>query len=126
MLPYADGEVDVPLPAGGRAAIHPRHAAAGPVGGRRDGVDTDAVPDASRISPPVLLPGFPNPVRLSLEVELHDGGAAGCDEVRSSLHAVARGGPATAIGGSGCIPANGSTATSSCGSAWGTRRSARP
>jgi len=38
-----------------------------PVG---DGVlpDTDLVPDASRISPPVLLPGFPNPVRLGIRV----------------------------------------------------------
>jgi Ca-activated chloride channel family protein len=37
-----------------------------------DGVvpDTDQVPDASRITPPVLLPGFPNPVKLSLEVEI--------------------------------------------------------
>lgn len=32
--------------------------------------DTDRVPDASRISPPVLLPGYPNPVRLSIEMEL--------------------------------------------------------
>ena len=33
------------------------------------GTPQDAVPDASRISPPVLLPGYPNPVRLSLSVE---------------------------------------------------------
>lgn len=35
-----------------------------------DGIapDTDQVPDASRVTPPVLLPGFPNPVRLSLQV----------------------------------------------------------
>lgn len=32
--------------------------------------DTDRVPDASRITPPVLLPGYPNPVRLSIEIEL--------------------------------------------------------
>ncbi|MCA9214569.1 MAG: VWA domain-containing protein [Planctomycetales bacterium] len=35
--------------------------------------DTVNVPDASRITPPVLLPGFPNPVRLSLAVELTKG-----------------------------------------------------
>ena len=37
-----------------------------------DGVlaDTDLVPDASRISPPVLLPGFPNPVRLGIRVSI--------------------------------------------------------
>jgi Ca-activated chloride channel homolog len=57
-----------------------------PVG---DGVeaDTDAVPDASRISPPVLLPGFPNPVRLSISAEIDPAGLT-LGEVRSSLHAV--------------------------------------
>jgi Ca-activated chloride channel family protein len=37
-----------------------------------DGVapDTNAVPDASRISPPVLLPGYPNPVRLGIAVDV--------------------------------------------------------
>jgi len=44
--------------------------------------DTDAVPDASRISPPVLLPGFPNPVRLDITVDFRPGavsaGRAGC------------------------------------------------
>lgn len=37
-----------------------------------DGVaaDTDAVPDASRISPPVLLPGFPARVRLGISLTL--------------------------------------------------------
>lgn len=49
--------------------------------------DTDLVPDASRITPPVLLPGFPNPVRLGIGVEIDP---AGLDlgEVRSSLHTV--------------------------------------
>lgn len=32
--------------------------------------DTDAVPDASRITPPVLLPGFPNPVRLAIGISI--------------------------------------------------------
>jgi Ca-activated chloride channel family protein len=37
-----------------------------------DGIisDTDLVPDASRISPPVLLPGFPNPVRLGIRARI--------------------------------------------------------
>lgn len=54
-----------------------------------DGVapDTDEVPDASRITPPVLLPGFPNPVRLSLEVEIDSCGLP-IQNLRSSLHAV--------------------------------------
>ena len=53
--------------------------------------DTDEVPDASRVTPPVLLPGFPNPIRLSLEVQL-DAAAATAnpatwrEQVKSSLH----------------------------------------
>ena len=37
-----------------------------------DGIipDTDLVPDASRISPPVHLPGFPNPVRLGIRARI--------------------------------------------------------
>ena len=49
--------------------------------------DTDAVPDASRISPPVLLPGRRNPVRLSLEVSIAGAGLR-IEPPRSSLHAV--------------------------------------
>ena len=75
VLPYADGEVTFRFP----LVVAPRYIPGIPLPGRSVGdgtaVDTDAVPDASRISPPVLLPGFPNPVRLALELELHDGGA---------------------------------------------------
>ena len=49
--------------------------------------DTDAAPDASRISPPVLLPGFPSPVRLSLAVRVEPAGLT-LGGLRSSLHAV--------------------------------------
>lgn len=49
--------------------------------------DTNAVPDASRITPPVLLRGFPNPVDLSLEVRL-DARAAPISNLRASLHTV--------------------------------------
>ncbi len=45
------------------------------------------MPDASRITPPVLLPGFPNPVRLSIGVDIDPAGLVLAD-VRSSLHAV--------------------------------------
>lgn len=38
--------------------------------GQGTALDTDRVPDASRISPPVLLPGFPNPVKLSLQFDV--------------------------------------------------------
>ena len=50
--------------------------------------DTDAVPDASRITPPVLLPGFPNPVQLSIEVRI-DGRTTPIHDLRASLHNVA-------------------------------------
>ena len=60
--------------------------AAGPAGAGVD-PDTDRVPDASRLNPPVLLPGFPNPVRLALEVELDPCGLE-LANLRSSLHAV--------------------------------------
>jgi Ca-activated chloride channel family protein len=49
--------------------------------------DTDAVPDASRISPPVLLPGFPSRVRLNIEATI-DGNGLQISNIASSLHAV--------------------------------------
>jgi Ca-activated chloride channel family protein len=54
-----------------------------------DGVarDTDEVPDASRISPPVLLPGYPSRVALSLVVEIEPGRSE-LTALASSLHAV--------------------------------------
>ncbi|MEU0881413.1 VIT domain-containing protein [Lentzea sp. NPDC005914] len=59
----------------------------GPSVGDGYAFDTDVVPDASRITPPVLLPGFPNPVRLSIGVEIDPAGLE-LGEVRSSLHTV--------------------------------------
>ena len=43
-----------------------------------DGIvaDTDLVPDASRISPPVLLPGFKSPVKLGIRVRIAAGAMA--------------------------------------------------
>jgi Ca-activated chloride channel family protein len=92
-LPYADGEATFRFP----LVVAPRYIPGTPLPGPPvgDGVapDTDAVPDASRISPPVLLPGFPNPVRLSLAVEFpepgnSDRGAALASDFRASLHTV--------------------------------------
>jgi Ca-activated chloride channel homolog len=88
VLPYAGGEVTFRFP----LVVAPRYIPGTPLPGPSVGdgtaLDTDAVPDASRISPPVLLPGFASPVRLSLAVDLHDGEAAVRD-VRCSLHAAA-------------------------------------
>ncbi|MEY9856258.1 Ca-activated chloride channel family protein [Catenulispora sp. GAS73] len=67
-LPYEDGQATFRFP----LVVAPRYIPGGELPGDQVGsgtaVDTDEVPDASRISPPILLPGFPNPVRLSIEV----------------------------------------------------------
>jgi Ca-activated chloride channel homolog len=87
-LPYADGEVTFRFP----LVVAPRYIAGSPLGGVPAGsgvaADTDAVPDGSRISPPVLLPGFPNPVRLTMSADIDPAGLplAG---IRCSLHATA-------------------------------------
>ncbi|MEV4354464.1 VIT domain-containing protein [Nonomuraea sp. NPDC049625] len=86
-LPYEDGAATFRFP----LVVAPRYIPGNPIDGPSagDGVapDTDAVPDASRISPPVLLPGFPDPVRLSLSATVD---AAGLElrELASSLHVV--------------------------------------
>ena len=86
-LPYEDGAATFRFP----LVVAPRYVPGTPLDGERAGdgwaPDTDAVPDASRITPPVLLPGFPNPVRLSLAVSVAPAGLE-LREVRSSLHVV--------------------------------------
>jgi Ca-activated chloride channel homolog len=87
-LSYEDGAATFRFP----LVVAPRFIPGEPIDGGQvgDGVapDTDAVPDASRISPPVLLPGFPNPVRLSVAIDVDPAGLplAG---VATSLHATA-------------------------------------
>ena len=90
-LPVSNGEATYRFP----LVVAPRYVPGVPLDGPSVGVgwepDTDQVPDASRVTPPVLLRGFPNPVRLSLEVELDPAGldTSGGDwtpSVRSSLH----------------------------------------
>src|SRR5215217_776160 len=86
-LPWDDGEATFRFP----LVVAPRYIPGAPLDGEPVGAgtepDTDAVPDASRISPSVLLPGFPNPVDLSIRVRIEP---AGLDmgTLRSSLHAV--------------------------------------
>ncbi|SPT60060.1 VIT domain-containing protein [Actinomadura welshii] len=71
--------------------VAPRYIPGAPLDDERAGTgvadDTDAVPDASRISPPVLLPGFPNPVRLSVTVDIDPAGLP-LTQLRSALHVV--------------------------------------
>ncbi len=84
-LPIDDGEVTFRFP----LVVAPRYIPGAALGGDQAGLgaaeDTDLVPDASRISPPVRLPGCPNPVRLGIRVALADGAVR---DVASSLHAV--------------------------------------
>ncbi len=86
-LSYEDGEATFRFP----LVVAPRYIPGTPLAGAAVGdgyaEDTDAVPDASRITPPVLLPGFPNPVRLTVDIGLDPAGLP-LTEVRSSLHAV--------------------------------------
>ncbi|HEX7276956.1 MAG TPA: VIT domain-containing protein, partial [Acidimicrobiales bacterium] len=86
-LPYDDGEATFRFP----LVVAPRYIPGLPLPGTAVGdgtaLDTDLVPDASRISPPVLLPGHPNPVRLSIAVVVDPAGLA-LSDLRSSLHAV--------------------------------------
>jgi len=86
-LPYEDGAATFRFP----LVVAPRYVPGTPLGGQPVGdgtaLDTDAVPDASRITPPVLLPGFPNPLRLSIGVDIDPAGLT-LGAVRSSLHAV--------------------------------------
>jgi Ca-activated chloride channel family protein len=84
-LPVDDGEVTFRFP----LVVAPRYMPGTGLGGDQAGLgiaqDTSLVPDASRISPPVRLPGCQNPVRLGLRVALED---PALSEVASSLHAV--------------------------------------
>jgi Ca-activated chloride channel homolog len=86
-LTYSDGEATFRFP----LVVAPRYIPGRPLPGQSVGdgvaIDTDAVPDASRISPPVLLPGFPSPVRLDLSAEIDPAGLSVRD-LRSSLHAI--------------------------------------
>jgi Ca-activated chloride channel homolog len=86
-LPWDEGEATYRFP----LVVAPRYIPGAPLEGAPvgDGTvpDTDEVPDASRITPPVLLPGFPNPVQLSIAVEIDPAGLE-LGELRSSLHAV--------------------------------------
>lgn len=86
-LPFEDGEATLRIP----LVVAPRYIPGRPLAGAAAGdgyaSDTDATPDASRITPPVLLPGFPNPIDLSIEVVVDDGGLP-LGPAKCSLHNV--------------------------------------
>jgi Ca-activated chloride channel family protein len=105
-LPYADGEAEFRFP----LVVAPRYVPGSPLPGRPVGTgwapDTDAVPDASRITPPVLLPGLPDPVPLSIEVEVDPAGLD-LQGIRSSLHAVVDQPAPGPVGAPGLVGATG-------------------
>jgi Ca-activated chloride channel homolog len=86
-LPWDEGEATFRFP----LVVAPRYIPGAPLEGEPVGLgtepDTGAVPDASRITPPVLLPGFPNPVDLSIRARIDPAGLE-LGTVRSSLHTV--------------------------------------
>ena len=86
-LAFADGEATFRFP----LVVAPRYIPGVPLDGPRVGLgtapDTDGVPDASRISPPVLLPGQPNPVYLTFRLELDPAGLS-FNDLHASLHAL--------------------------------------
>jgi Ca-activated chloride channel homolog len=86
-LSLVDGQAEFRFP----LVVAPRYVPGTPLPGTPvgDGIaaDTDATPDASRITPPILLPGFPNPVDLSIEVRVDPAGLP-LHGIASSLHAV--------------------------------------
>jgi Ca-activated chloride channel family protein len=89
-LSYEEGEATFRFPLVVAPRYIPGTALADTAVGDGYADDTHAVPDASRITPPVLLPGFPNPVRLSIDVGIDPTGLE-LTEVRSSLHVVSSG-----------------------------------
>ena len=82
---------DVPVPAGGGAALHPRRRRC-PVPAVGDGhaLDTDAVPDASRITPAGAAARLPQPGAAVASASTSTRPASTLGEVRSSLHTVDR------------------------------------
>ncbi|NUR59748.1 MAG: VWA domain-containing protein [Catenulispora sp.] len=86
-LPYEDGQATFRFPLVVAPRYIPGAALPGEPVGDGTAADTAQVPDASRISAPVLLPGFPNPVRLSIEVAVDPAGLP-LGALASSLHGV--------------------------------------
>ena len=92
-VPVSGGEATFRFPLVVAPRYVPGIALDGPSVGAGWASDTEEVPDASRVTPPVLLPGFSNPVRLSLVVEIDPAGLDAADgnwadRIQSSLHSV--------------------------------------
>jgi Ca-activated chloride channel family protein len=86
-LLYEEGEATFRFPLVVAPRYIPGMPLSGPSVGPGTALDTNSVPDASLITPPVLLPGFPSPVKLELSAMIEPGGLK-FGQIRSSLHAV--------------------------------------
>jgi Ca-activated chloride channel family protein len=84
-MPVREGEVTYRFPLVVAPRYMPGVALAGQSVGLGVAQDTHLVPDASRISPPVMLPGFSSPVRLSIAIDVPYS-ALEPHDFRSSLH----------------------------------------
>ncbi|MFK7767111.1 MAG: VIT domain-containing protein [Mariniblastus sp.] len=92
LLPVSGGEAMFRFP----LVVAPRYISGSPLSRESSGsgtvVDTDRVPDASHITPPVLLPGFPNPVELAVTVDFelpaNTPASQWLSGIRSTLHTV--------------------------------------
>ncbi len=84
-LTLGEGEATFRFPLVVAPRYIPGVALEGPSAGSGTASDTDAVPDASRITPPVLLPGQPSPVRLGISLEVDPAGLP-IRELRTSLY----------------------------------------
>jgi len=82
-LAIADGMATFVSPGRG-PALHARIGSGWPERRSRNGLGHRRHSRRSRISPPVLLSGYPNPVRLGIEIEL-DGAGLNFDTIFSSL-----------------------------------------
>ncbi|MGI9471637.1 MAG: VIT domain-containing protein, partial [Rubripirellula sp.] len=84
-LPVVDGQWTLRLP----LVVAPRYVSGIALPGRSvgDGIhhDTDQSPDASCVTPPTLLPGFPSPIDLRLVVDIDPAGLE--DDARQEDHA---------------------------------------
>jgi Ca-activated chloride channel homolog len=86
-VPFEEGEANFSFPLVVAPRYIPGIGLPGPQAGTGIAADTDAVADASRITPPLLLPGFPNPIQLTIAVTL-EGGGLPVSGLRSSLHVI--------------------------------------
>lgn len=84
-LVFADGQATWRFP----LVVAPRYVPGTPIGddvGSGVAPDTDRVPDASRVTPATMLPGYPNPVDLQMRVSV-DGAGLPITDLRGSLPA---------------------------------------